>query len=65
MATWHCVPCKRFIQHMGVARHRQMHRERGDGPFEMHSETHIYTYDYSTTNREVGSGPGNPLASED
>lgn len=46
MATWYCVTCKKYMEHMGVPRHRQMHRDRHDGPVEMHSEKYVYTYDY-------------------
>lgn len=56
MATWYCALCKKHLDHMGVPRHRQMHRDRGDGPFTMHSETTNYTYDYRASEEASDGG---------
>jgi len=57
MSTWYCHACKRSIRHMGVPRHRRMHKDHGD-VFEMTSETHRYSYDYSNKPTVLDSDHG-------
>lgn len=53
MSIWYCHLCEKSIQHRGVPRHRQMHKDRGD-VFEMSSERYRYSYDYSDRAAALG-----------
>lgn len=44
MSVWYCCSCEKSLNHMGVPRHRKMHRDRGDTVLVMESEKYRYTY---------------------
>lgn len=45
MNLWWCVNCQRTLMHLGVPRHRAMHRDRRERVV-METWSHRYTYDY-------------------
>ena len=50
--TTYCITCKRWFHHMGIARHRAMHRDRREDCRVMYTNGDTYSFNYSEMSNE-------------